>query len=112
MEHRDFEQYVLARIDALEEENERLRGEARNARAVLVDFFSDGYTEEFRDAGRKAVFKASLSYARDADGLSFEEWCRRTVYEVPDFMSRDGYMEEFSEELREEYRLQGGTEEA
>ena len=111
MEITTCEQYVLDRVEQLEDENDML---SDIIGAILGSTLEDGgpgtedgYRDRFREAGRKAVFEKSLRFYRPANGKAFEDWCREAT-EVPDFMSRDDYQRVFDEELRAEFEEQGG----
>lgn len=104
MEITTCEQYVLDRVEQLEDENDRL---SDIIWAILGSTLEDGYRDRFCEAGKKAVFEKSLRFYRPANGKAFEYWCRENT-EVPDFMSRDDYQRVFDEELRAEFEEQGG----
>lgn len=118
MEITTCEQYVLDRVEQLEDENDKLSdiiwailgSTLEDGGSTLEDGgpgTEDGYRDRFCEAGKKAVFEKSLRFFRPANGKAFEDWCRENT-EVPDFMSRDDYQRVFDEELRAEFEEQGG----
>lgn len=117
MEYRSCEEYVLGRLSELEAENERLSDEndevreANRSMALMLGLLpgDEDMDERFCEVGREKVFKDSLYIARKAGGMDFDEWCRKAVYRIPDWMSRDEYLAVFDDELRDEYERQGGS---
>lgn len=118
MEIETCEQYVLMQLFEQQNENDRLCRELqrRDERIGELTRQAEAARSPLRQAivseGRKALYGSCAGYAcsveRCGELLSFEDWCLEDVskYILPAGVTLRGFVEEFEDELREEYRKQ------
>ena len=122
MEIETCEQYVLMQLFEQQNENDRLCRELqrRDERIDELTRQAEAARSPLRQAivseGRKALYGSCAGYAfsveRCGELLSFEDWCLEDVneYILPAGVTLRGFVEEFEDELREEYRKQLANE--
>lgn len=118
MDIKTCEQYVLTQLFEQQEENDRLSRElqrrderidelVRQAEAALSPV-----NQAIVSRGRKSLYGKCAGYAGSVkqgdDILSYEDWCIENVskYNLPAGVTLMGFIDEFEDELREEYRRQ------
>ena len=71
--------------------------------------------EEFIKIGREKVFEDSISswftlkaFQEDdeVETISFADWCKEIIWELPPFMSKDNFVETYWQELKAMYNEQ------
>ena len=115
MEIKTCEQYVLTQLFEQQDENDRLNRELQRR-----DERIDELTRQIEAArsplqkaivgeGRKALYGNCAGYmlsAKNGDEImTFEDWCLEDVsrYSLPKGVTMRGFIDEFEDELREEY---------
>lgn len=115
METKTCEQYVLTQLFEQQDENDRLNRELQRR-----DERIDELTRQIEAArsplqkaivgeGRKALYGNCAGYmlsAKNGDEImTFEDWCLEDVsrYSLPKGVTMRGFIDEFEDELREEY---------
>lgn len=112
---------IISVIDAFDEvtrlaaENRELRGRIDAIRSTTSDDGQDAprWFGAIYEYGRRELFKkytpywASVNVYENEDGSKSAEkmadWFKRNFKDVPDFMSREDFMQEFEAEIREKY---------
>ena len=123
METKTCEQYVLTQLFEQQDENDRLNRELQRR-----DERIDELTRQIEAArsplqkaivgeGRKALYGNCAGYmlsAKNGDEImTFEDWCLEDVsrYSLPKGVTMQSFIDEFEDELREEYFRQVAEEE-
>ena len=123
MEIETCEQYVLMQLFEQQNENDKLNRELQRR-----DERIDELTRQIEAArsplqkaivgeGRKALYGNCAGYmlsAKNGDEImTFEDWCLEDVsrYSLPKGVTMRGFIDEFEDELREEYRQRLAEEE-
>lgn len=123
METKTCEQYVLTQLFGQQDENDRLNRELQRR-----DERIDELTRQIEAArsplqkaivgeGRKALYGNCAGYmlsAKNGDEImTFEDWCLEDVsrYSLPKGVTMRNFIDEFEDELREEYSRQVAEEE-
>lgn len=123
METKTCEQYVLTQLFEQQDENDRLNRELQRR-----DERIDELTRQIEAArsplqkaivgeGRKALYGNCAGYmlsAKNGDEImTFEDWCLEDVsrYSLPKGVTMRNFIDEFEDELREEYSRQVAEEE-
>lgn len=123
MEAKTCEQYVLMQLFEQQDENDRLCRELqrRDERIDELTRQAEAARSPLRkaivDEGRRALYGNCAGYmlsAKNGDEImTFEDWCLEDVsrYSLPKGVTMRGFIDEFEDELREEYRQRLAEEE-
>ena len=123
MEAKTCEQYVLMQLFEQQDENDRLCRELqrRDERIDELTRQAEAARSPLRkaivDEGRRALYGSCAGYmlsAKNGDEImTFEDWCLEDVsrYSLPKGVTMRGFIDEFEDELREEYRQRLAEEE-
>lgn len=123
MEIETCEQYVLMQLFEQQNENDRLCRELqrRDERIDELTRQAEAARSPLRQAivseGRKALYGNCAGYmlsAKNGDEImTFEDWCLEDVsrYSLPKGVTMRNFIDEFEDELREEYSRQVAEEE-
>lgn len=115
MEIKTCEQYVLAQLFDQQNENDMLNRELkyRDERIDELTRQAEAARSPLQkaivDEGRKALYGSCAGYmlsAKNGDEImTFEDWCLEDVsrYSLPRGVTMRGFIDEFEDELREEY---------
>lgn len=118
MEAKTCEQYVLMQLFEQQDENDRLcrelqrRDERIDELTRQVEAARSPMQEAIVDRGRDALYRSCTGYScgvkQGDDILSYEDWCLEEVnkYNLPAGITLLGFIDEFEDELHEEYRRQ------
>ena len=115
METKTCEQYVLTQLFEQQEENDRLcrelqrRDERIDELTRQAEAARSPLQKAIVDEGRKALYGNCAGYMLSAKSgdeiMTFEDWCLEDVsrYSLPKGVTMRGFIDEFEDELREEY---------
>lgn len=115
METKTCEQYVLTQLFEQQDENDRLnrelqrRGERIDELTRQIEAARSPLQKAIVGEGRKALYGNCAGYmlsAKNGDEImTFEDWCLEDVsrYSLPKGVTMRGFIDEFEDELREEY---------
>ena len=115
METKTCEQYVLTQLFEQQEENDRLcrelqrRDERIDELTRQAEAARSPLQKAIVDEGSTALYGNCAGYmlsAKNGDEImTFEDWCLEDVsrYSLPKGVTMRGFIDEFEDELREEY---------
>lgn len=73
----------------------------------FMDIYGYGRDALWKEYGERKYYNMRVDVTENDDGTkrveSFEHWAKDNYTDFPDFMSRDDFMEEYEEEMRERY---------
>ena len=123
MEAKTCEQYVLVQLFEQQDENDRLcrelqrRDERIDELTRQAEAARSPLQKAIVDEWRRALYGNCAGYmlsAKNGDEImTFEDWCLEDVsrYSLPKGVTMRGFIDEFEDELREEYRQRLAEEE-
>lgn len=123
MEIETCEQYVLMQLFEQQDENDRLcrelqrRDERIDELTRQIEAARSPLQKAIVGEGRKALYGNCAGYmlsAKNGDEImTFEDWCLEDVsrYSLPKGVTMRSFIDEFEDELREEYSRQVAEEE-
>ena len=118
METKTCEQYVLTQLFEQQNETDRLgrelqrRDERIDELIRQIEAARTPMQQAIVSKGRNALFRSCTGYScgvkQGNDILPYEDWCLEEVnkYNLPEGVTLLGFIDEFEDELREEYRQQ------